>query len=112
MATAELSGALQEVNENAAWKNKSSKLVKTKIINMKHENKYSNIMTEEDLDRLFHKSKEKENQLKLKTEAAHNHLPAYRKGQSPHRKSFKDFTSSVKFLKVEDDTDKLLTGLP
>lgn len=36
LATTGLSGALQEVNDNAGWKNKSSKLVKTKMINIKH----------------------------------------------------------------------------
>lgn len=56
--------ALQDAT-NLNWKNKSSKLAKNKTANMRHENKFSNVMTEEDLDRLFQRSKEKHN---LKTE--------------------------------------------
>jgi hypothetical protein len=53
-------------------------------------------MTEQDLDRLFTHSKEK---LKIKTEVAQDHPPQQR-----------DFTR-INFLQLEDDSDKMLSGL-
>ena len=59
-------------------------------------------MNEEDLERLFHKSKEK-----LRTEATNTHHYT-----DWGNKNVKDFVNSVKFLKIDDETDKLLTGMP
>jgi hypothetical protein len=61
-------------------------------------------MTEQDLDRLFNRSKEK---VQLRTEAvvmedSTEHLDAPK---------IKDFTA-IKFLQLEDDYDKMLTGIP
>lgn len=53
-------------------------------------------MTEQDLDRLFTRSKEK---IKIKTEVTQDHPPQPR-----------DFTR-INFLQLEDDTDKMLSGL-
>lgn len=57
-------------------------------------------MTEEDIDRLFNRSKSK-----TKTET-HPH------DDWKKPKPIRDFANSVKFLKVDDSTDKLLNGLP
>ena len=64
--TAELIDALREVNLNSSWKNGSSKFSKNRTGCMRADTKLSNLMTEQDLDKLFSKSKEK---VKLKTEA-------------------------------------------
>jgi hypothetical protein len=53
-------------------------------------------MTEQDLDRLFTHSKEK---IKVKTEVTQDHPPPPR-----------DFTR-INFLQLEDDTDRMLSGL-
>lgn len=57
-------------------------------------------MTEEDIDRLFNRSKSK-----TKTET-HPH------DDWKKQKPIRDFANSVKFLKVDDSTDRLLNGLP
>lgn len=59
-----------------------------------------NLMTEEDIDRLFNRSKSK-----TKTEQRQNE-----EWKKP--KPNKDYVGSVKFLKLDDSTDKLLNGLP
>jgi serine/threonine protein kinase len=61
-------------------------------------------MTEQDLDRLFSKSKEKPKQ-KLKTEIVV--LDETR----PRSPISKDFTA-IKFLQLDDEHDRMLTGLP
>lgn len=58
-------------------------------------------MTEQDLERLFSKSKEKS---KLKTEIVIL-------DDRPHSPITKDFTG-IKFLQLEDEYDRMLTGLP
>lgn len=71
---------------------------------MRTETKASNLMTEQDLDKLFSKSKEKEKS-KLKTEIV---VLDDRCERSP---LCRDFTT-IKFLQLEDEFDKMLTGLP
>lgn len=58
-------------------------------------------MTEQDLDQLFYRSKEKQ---KMKTEVTDIHRDTLRCNR-------KDF-ANTKFLKLENSYDKLLTGLP
>lgn len=58
-------------------------------------------MTEQDLDQLFGKSKEKS---KLKTEATCHE----RRELTPLRRDF----TTIQFLRVEDEFDRMLTGLP
>lgn len=65
--TTEICEVLKEVNCNVSWKNRSNKFAKTKTTNMKNDTKFNNIMTEDDLDRLFEKSKEKSLKSKIKT---------------------------------------------
>ena len=58
-------------------------------------------MTEQDIDKLFNRSKSK-------TKTQHNqHQEEWKK-----TKLVKDFANSVKFLKIDDEADKLLNGLP
>lgn len=58
-------------------------------------------MTEQDLDKLFHNSKEK---IKIKTEATQQCRPK----RIFNRKDYAD----VEFLRLSNDHDKMLTGLP
>jgi tRNA A-37 threonylcarbamoyl transferase component Bud32 len=102
--TAELLDVLREVNLNSSWKTGSSKFSKTKTGCMRPESKYSNIMTEQDLDRLFNKSKEK---VKLRTEAVAVDCSL----SQPEAPRCRDFTA-IRFLHLDDDYDKMLTGLP
>lgn len=80
---------------NSSWKAGSSKFGKNKTGCMRVQTK-PNLMTEQDLDRLFTRSKEK---IKIKTEVTQDHPPQPR-----------DFTR-INFLQLEDDTDKMLSGL-
>ena len=57
------------------------------------------MMTEEDIDKLFSRSKSK-----TKTECINDDWKK--------NKIMKDFANSVKFLKVDDEADRLLNGLP
>jgi len=59
---------------------------------MRPDSKYSNVMTEQDLDKLFNKSKEK---IKLKTEIVIMDEPTI----EVERQRFKDFTA-IKFLQL------------
>lgn len=68
--TAELMDVLREVNMNASWKGASGKFAKNRTGCMRADTKLSNLMTEQDLDKLFSKSKEK---VKLKTEVVTLH---------------------------------------
>ena len=57
--TAQVSGAIKSVNKKKSWKNKTNKLTKTTKTN--NTNHQPNIMTEDDIDRLFKKnSKDKD----------------------------------------------------
>lgn len=62
--TSDVSNILRALNSNTMWKNSSAKLNKTithnknNTINNNSKNK-KNIMTEEDIDRLFNRSKSK-----------------------------------------------------
>lgn len=51
-------------------------------------------MTEDDIDQLFGRKREAE-----------------KREHGEHEGKFRDFVSSVKFLKVDDDYDKFLTGI-
>ncbi len=62
-------------------------------------------MTQQDIDRLFNRSKSK-------TKADHITKTQQNIFDDWHPKPVKDFANSVKFLKVDDSTDKLLNGLP
>lgn len=62
-------------------------------------------MTQQDIDRLFNRSKSK-------TKAEHIIKTQQHILEEWHPKPVKDFANSVKFLKVDDSTDKLLNGLP
>ena len=59
-------------------------------------------MTEEDIDKLFNRSKSKS-----KTKTEQRQIDDWKKP-----KPIKDFVGSVKFLKLDDSTDKLLNGMP
>lgn len=61
-------------------------------------------MTEQDVDKLFVRSKEK---LKMKTEISHGE----RIDTEITQKNEKDFTQT-KFLHIEDQYDRFLTGMP
>jgi len=105
LITADLSNALRTINNNVNWKNNSTKFPSNNILSNKTitpEEITKNLMNEEDLERLFHKSKSK-----IKTEATNTHHYT-----DWGNRNVKDFVSSVKFLKIDDETDKLLTGLP
>lgn len=102
--TAQVADALKSINKKAAWKNKTNKLTKTlagKTLNSK-----PTPMTQDDIDMLFkNHSKEKIKQLgptKVSTEVVEPF------GFRQH----KDFINSVKFLRIDDEWDRLLTGLP
>jgi hypothetical protein len=60
-------------------------------------------MTEQDLDRLFNRSKEK---TMLKTEA----IPLEESTAQLDAPKIRDLTA-IKFLQLEDDYDKMLTGI-
>lgn len=60
-------------------------------------------MTELDVDKLFHKSNEK---IKMKTEASRPEKKS--ELLKPRRRDF----TLIKFLQVEDEYDKFLTGFP
>ncbi len=62
-----------------------------------------NLMTEQDLDQLFNRSKEKQ---KVKTEI---HEVVLNKDSLLH-KTNRDF-ANTKFLRLDNDFDKLLTGI-
>jgi hypothetical protein len=61
-------------------------------------------MTEQDLDRLFNRSKEK---TMLRTEA----VALEDSTEQLDAPKIKDLTA-IKFLQLEDDYDKMLTGIP
>lgn len=98
--TTDVSHILRAINSNTMWKNSSAKLNKTvtaKPINSTQKKK--GLMTEEDIDKLFNRSRSKN-----RTEVQ----PIEERLARP----VKDFANSVKFLKVDDSTDRLLNGLP
>ncbi len=102
--THDVSNVLKTLNKNINWKNSSMKFNKT--INTQNltqkQNIVKNIMTEEDLDKLFTKSKSK-----TRTETTN----LATEGWSISTKS-RDLANCVKFLRLEDQYDRLLTGLP
>ena len=58
-AITNLMNTLKEINLNQSFKQQSIKFHKTKTTHL-HQPQTQNLMTEQDLDQLFHKSKEKE----------------------------------------------------
>lgn len=100
--TSDVSHILKAINSNALWKNCSAKINKTLTTHYKNSTATRNpkkpLMTEEDIDRLFHRSKSKT-----------------RPDSPPHTARHprpKDFANSVKFLQLVDGSDRLLNGLP
>ena len=66
-AITQLMNTLKEINLNQSLKQQSIKFHKTKTTHL-HQPLQNNLMTEQDLDQLFHKSKEKEKEKgKIKT---------------------------------------------
>lgn len=49
--TAQVSDAIMSYNKKGGWKSRTSKLIKT--LTNQHQNPNSNIMTEDDIDKLF-----------------------------------------------------------
>lgn len=97
--TTDVSHILRAINSNTMWKNNSAKLNKTTIKPINSTQKKKGLMTEEDIDKLFNRSRSKN-----RTEVQ----PIEERLARP----VKDFANSVKFLKVDDSTDRLLNGLP
>jgi hypothetical protein len=77
-------------------------------------------MTEEDIDRLFNKSKSKSrvdtHPTRIDTKTNITELQPVKTEMHPIEervpRPVKDFANSVKFLKLDDSTDKLLNGMP
>ena len=88
--TSDVSNILRAINTNGLWKNSTTKLNKTtnKQNTLTKANK-KNVMTEEDIDKLFSRSKSKN-----RTECLNDDWK--------RSKPIKDFANSVKFLKVDD----------
>ena len=101
--TAQVNEAIMSYNNKAVWKSKTNKLIKT--LTNQGINSNSNVMTEDDIDKLFGREKIGEKAIantKTSTEVTETWgAPVYR-----------NFTNFVKFLKVEDSYDKFLTGIP
>lgn len=128
-ATTDVSHILRAINTNTNWKNSSAKLNKTiasKALNSSAKPK-KGLMTEEDIDRLFNKSKSKNrvdtHPTRMDTRSNRTEMNPLKTEMQPLRtemqpieervpRPIKDFANSVKFLKLEDSTDKLLNGLP
>ena len=102
--TAQVNEAILSYNNNkAVWKCRTSKLIKT--LTNQGINSNSNVMTEDDIDRLFGRERigEKGAALnKVSTEVTETW------GASVYR----NFTNLVKFLQIKDSYDKFLTGIP
>jgi hypothetical protein len=99
--TAQVADVIMSINKKSAWKDRTNKLIKT----LNNQTNNSNVMTEDDIDKLFGRCALPEKALgptKVSTEIAETWGTACPK----------NFTKSVKFLKMEDEADKFLTGLP
>lgn len=102
--TAQVADALKSINKKSGWKNKTNKMTKT--LTGKTMNSKPNAMTEDDIDRLFkNNSKEKIKDI-VQTKVSTENVESW--GYRDNR----DFINSVKFLKIDDEWDRLLTGLP
>ncbi len=126
-ATTDVSNILRAINSNTNWKNTSAKLNKT-IARLN--NPKPKVMTEEDIDRLFNRSKSKSrvetnpSVIPARLDTLHSRINRANRTETQPLKTemrvieermarpVKDFANSVKFLKLEDSTDKLLNGLP
>jgi len=100
-AITHLMNTLKEINLNQSWKQHSTNLNKMKTQLMQNTPPHQNLMTEQDLDQLFHNSREK---IKIKTEVTETSKP-------PRAYSKRDF-ADIEFLRLNNDLDKMLTGLP
>jgi hypothetical protein len=98
--TSDVSPLLRAINSTNLWKNSSTKFNRT-ITNTKHATKNTKkiAMTEDDIDKLFNRSKEKNKNDTQPQDIWGQYYPS------------RDF-ASVKFLKVDEPNDKLLNGLP
>lgn len=94
LCTADVSSALHLLNNNATWKNQSGKLGLTRTLKAANKSTLGgeNMMTEEQIDDLFNKPRKTEADTWANTEE-------------------KDFLTTVGFLRVADDYDKLLSGM-
>ena len=121
-ATTDVSHILRAINSNTNWKNSSAKLNKTitgKTLNNSNKPKKC-LMTEEDIDRLFNKSKSKSrvetHPSRIDTKPNIIEQPIIKTEIHPIEervpRPIKDFANSVKFLKLDDSSDKLLNGMP
>lgn len=89
--TAQVADVIMSINKKSTWKGKTNKLTKT----LNNNTNKSNIMTEDDIDKLFGRCSTKEKvtaPTKVSTEVAEVW------GVGLHR----NFTASVKFLKMDD----------
>jgi hypothetical protein len=91
------------VDLNHSWKGASIKMHKTKTALLNEQNT-PNRMTEQDVEKLFEKSNEK---MRMRTEIS---KPARTITEASNHRP-RDFTL-VKFLQIEEDYDKFLTGFP
>lgn len=102
--TANVAEALKKYNKKTQWKNKTAKLIST--LTAKTITSKPNVMTEEDIEKLFsNHTKDKLSEVpptKVSTEVD-DCGPYIRR---------KDFVECVNFLKLDDETDRLLSGLP
>lgn len=102
--TAQVSDVIMSYNKKNTWKSTTNKLIKT-LTNQIH-NPHSNIMTEDDIDKLFGRcSAGLENAMaptKVSTEVT----------EALGRYAHRNFIKSVKFLRMDDESDKFLTGIP
>lgn len=102
--TAQVTNAIMSYNRKSAWKSRTNKLIKT-LTNQAH-NPHSNIMTEDDIDKLFGRCNTgMENALaptKVSTEVT----------EALGGEGYRNFIKSVKFLRMDDESDKFLTGIP
>jgi hypothetical protein len=127
--TGDVSRILRAINGNSSWKNSSGKLNKTmasqKNATLKPTKK--NVMTEDEIDQLFNRSKSKSRPTPVPNIPSLSHIPILTNSNIPtipniptivslpHHwplRPARDFTHSVKFLRVHDSTDKLLNGMP
>lgn len=89
--TAQVADVIMSINKKGSWKEKTNKLIKT----MNNKPNTSNIMTEDDIDRLFGRFNQQDKGVgptKVSTEIADTWGAGY----------VRNFTKSVKFLRMDD----------
>ena len=101
--TADVTDILKSLNNNTLWKNNNTnQLVKT--FKGQTNNPQPNMMTETELDQLFNIKPK----LKIKTEAKNETW----NNNHTKRSKYRDYVKKVQFLNLDDEWDRLLTGLP